>query len=86
MTIDPKDLEEIPNRLAPPPDPKYPTPLELFRSWPRARLTLTLMFAMLIRSILVNIYIQDAAIAHGDPYTNIGKSQGRSQEGGGGEL
>ncbi len=32
------------------------------------------MFAMLIRSILVNIYIQDAAIAHGDPYTNIGKN------------
>ncbi len=67
-----EQLSEIPTRTTPPEDPKYPGPLQLLATFGRAKLTLTLMFAMFFRSVLSNLFTQDASNDAGNPFINIG--------------
>ena len=59
IEVEKAQLKGIPSLSSAPQDPRYPSPWELFRKLPRARLTLTLMLSMFMRSAVSNAFIQD---------------------------
>lgn len=68
-TITTEDLGCIPNSRGV--DPEFPTPLEFFRHWHRARITLTLMLGVLVTSLVSNFFIQNTHPDVGNLFLNV---------------
>ena len=63
------DLLSIPNSRSA--DPLFPTPIELFRHWERAKITLTLMFGVLTASTVSNFFVHSVDPDVGNLFVNI---------------